>query len=75
VEQARLRLKLAQYLAAGVVVWVVDPSARTVEVYAPGAVPQLLTPADTLTGEPVLPGLRLPVQDIFPAQGPGATPA
>jgi hypothetical protein len=40
-----------------------------VEVYAPGAVPQLLTPADTLTGEPGLPGLRLPVQDIFPAQG------
>jgi Uma2 family endonuclease len=61
-----MRLKLANYLAAGVVVWVVNPEARTVEVYTPGKRAYRLGVDDTLDGGDVLPGLALPVKDFFP---------
>ncbi len=61
-----LRLKLANYLAAGTVVWVVNPDNNTVEVYTPGQRAYRLGPADTLTGSDLLPGFALPVKDVFP---------
>ncbi len=61
-----MRLKLANYLAAGVVVWVVSPEAKTVEVYMPGKRAYRLGADGTLDGGEVLPGLALPVKDIFP---------
>lgn len=74
-EQAVLRRKLAGYLAAGVLVWIVNPFARTVEVYTPGStsVP-VLDEAETLNGGTVLPGLRIPVSDIFPRPRPAPAP-
>jgi Uma2 family endonuclease len=62
--------KRRQWLAAGVkVVWVVDPGDQTVYAYhADGSVRVFLS-ADTLTGEPVLPGFAVPVADLFKLPG------
>jgi len=61
-----MRLKLANYLAAGTVVWVVNPETRTVEVYTPDKRAYRLGADGTLDGGEVLPGLALPVKDLFP---------
>ncbi len=64
-EQQQLRRKVSVYLAAGVVVWVVDAETRTIEVYTPGEPLQLLGIQDTLTVEKLLPGFQLPLADLF----------
>jgi Uma2 family endonuclease len=62
-EMARKR---DEYFRAGVqVVWEIDPVARTVRVYAAPDCYHDLTAADTLTGDPVLPGFALPLQQLF----------
>jgi Uma2 family endonuclease len=63
--QAQLRIKIANYLAAGTVVWLVLPETKMVEVYAPGQPVRLLRVDDTLDGGAVLPGFTLPLKDIF----------
>ena len=61
-----LREKLADYFEAGVrVVWVVDPQARSVTVHEAGGRARTLHEADTLTGDDVLPGFRLPLAAFF----------
>lgn len=58
--------KLHFYLRHGVrLVWVIDPRAETVTVYTPSDDGVLLRAGDTLDGGDVLPGLRVPVADIF----------
>jgi Uma2 family endonuclease len=59
-----LRVKLVNYLAAGTIVWVVDPGKR-VEVHRPGLPVQVLRAADTLDGGDLLPGFKLSVKDIL----------
>jgi Uma2 family endonuclease len=62
-EMARKR---QEYFAAGVrLVWLVDPVARTVEVYTAPEQSTLLHAADTLDGGAVLPGFALPLQELF----------
>ena len=61
-----VRRKVANYLAAGVTVWLVLPEERAVEVYAPGQPVQTLGEKDTLQGGELLPEFSLPVKDIFP---------
>ncbi len=61
-----LRVKVVNYLAAGTMVWVVRPEAKSVEVYAPGQPVRRVSADGTLDGGEVLPGLALPVKDIFP---------
>jgi Uma2 family endonuclease len=53
------------FLAKARLVWIVDRRSRTVQAWT--AVDQfvILTEGQELTGEPVLPGLRLPVARIF----------
>lgn len=65
-DDEKMRVKITHYLLVGVVVWVVNPEARTVEVYTPGEPVRILGPEDTLEGGPVLPGFSLAVKDIFP---------
>ena len=58
--------KVDEYLAAGVpLVWVVDPHDRTVLVYRPGAEPELFNVRHELSGEPHLPGFKVPVAHLF----------
>jgi Uma2 family endonuclease len=67
-EQTDLRRKLVYYLRAGVVVWVVDYVARQVEIHVPGEEVKLVGEVEVLPGGEALPGLELPVKDIFPTE-------
>lgn len=58
--------KVHQYLAAGITLaWVVDPETRTIEVRRADGSATVLTEADELSGESVLPGFRCPVKELF----------
>jgi Uma2 family endonuclease len=58
--------KLDSYLQAGVpLVWVIDPHYRTVTIYRPGQEPELVNARQELTGDPHLPGFRVPVAHLF----------
>jgi len=58
--------KVTDYLAAGVrLVWLVYPRSQTAQVYRSFTQSRLLTPADSLEGEDVLPGFSLPLKDLF----------
>jgi len=61
-----LRVKVGNYLAAGTTVWVVRPEAKAVEVYAPGQPVRRVSADGVLDGGEALPGLSLPVKDLFP---------
>jgi Uma2 family endonuclease len=68
--------KVKEYLEAGVlVVWVVFPKTRTVQIHRADGPIVKLTETDELSGEEVLPGFRCRVGEIFPPQpGSLATP-
>lgn len=58
--------KVKAFLKAGVaLVWVVDPYFQTISVYRPDAPPKMFNTDDELTGEPHLPGFRVPVTQLF----------
>jgi Uma2 family endonuclease len=58
--------KIDDWLNAGVqMLWVVDPFRRTVTIYRPGYDPVLLGERATLEGDPVVPGFRCSVAEIF----------
>jgi Uma2 family endonuclease len=60
--------KLREYFAIGVrLVWIVDPSARSVHVYRALTDVREVTQDEELSGEEVLPGLVLPVAALFEA--------
>jgi Uma2 family endonuclease len=65
-QHERIVEKVRDYLDAGVpLVWVVDPDFETVRVHQPGQPVRLFSGPDELTGDPHLPGLRIPVAEIF----------
>lgn len=58
--------KVAEYLEAGArLVWVLDAPQRTLTVHRPGQAPQVLSEADTVTGETVVPGFAVAVRDLL----------
>jgi Uma2 family endonuclease len=59
-----LSVKISNYLAAGITVWVAYPEDRQVVVHIPGKGAKILTANDALTFDG-LPGFALPVKDIF----------
>ncbi|RPI96275.1 MAG: Uma2 family endonuclease [Chloroflexi bacterium] len=59
-----IRLKIAHYLAAGTVVWLVNTEEKHIEVYTPGQPPKMAY--ETLDGGAVLPVFSMAVKDIFP---------
>jgi Uma2 family endonuclease len=64
--QEKIDEKVDVYLSAGVaLVWVIDPHDRTVLIYRPGAEPELVNVRQELSGEPHLPGFRVPVAQLF----------
>lgn len=58
--------KITVYQSAGVpLVWVVHPYDLTVTAYRPEAKPELFNVLQELSGEPHLPGFRVPVARLF----------
>ncbi len=58
--------KVAEWLMAGTrLVWVVYPDTKTITVYRSLKDIEVLTTADTLQGEEVIPGFTCPVAEIF----------
>lgn len=64
--QRAVNLKVARWLQAGTRIgWFLAPATRTLTVHRPGAMPRILGPGDTLTGEDVLPGFGFPLRRLF----------
>lgn len=59
------RKRIAYFQVGVQLVWEVDPATREIHVYTAPDTVTTLTEADTLTGDPALPGFRLPVRDLF----------
>jgi Uma2 family endonuclease len=58
--------RIDDYLPAGVaLVWVIVAHDRTVLLDRPGAEPELVNVRQELSGEPELPGFRVPVAQLF----------
>ncbi len=61
-----MEIKLREYFMAGVrLVWYVDPKTQSVDVYSSPTGPTRFSSSDTLSGGDVLPGLEIPVSQIF----------
>jgi Uma2 family endonuclease len=60
------RSKVLEYFRVGVrLVWVIYPKLRVVDVYETPTSVRVVGPDDALTGDPILPGFRLPLADLF----------
>jgi Uma2 family endonuclease len=60
--------KVNDYLAAGVqLVWILDPTAKKVQVYRPDGRGVILSIHDELDGEDVVPGFRCKLAQLFDA--------
>ena len=61
-----LQAKMQEYLDNGVKLgWLIEPSAKTVEIYRAGQQVEILNNPQTLLGEDVLPGFVLDLSEIF----------
>lgn len=60
------RRKMQAYMRHGVKMGVLVLPGEAIEVYRPGKAVQVLTVDDTLDGEDVLPGFRVPLNRILP---------
>lgn len=61
-----LQAKMQEYLDNGVRLgWLIEPSAKTVEIYKIGQQVEILNNPPTLSGEDVLPGFVLDLSEIF----------
>jgi Uma2 family endonuclease len=61
-----IHAKVFDYLRAGTrLVWVVYPQSRTVAVYGPDTPTRFLDVDEMVEGGDILPGLSLPVREIF----------
>lgn len=68
------RRKVGEYFRAGVeLVWLVLPDVAEVQVYTSPTSVRILTRADELSGDPVIPGFRLPLAELFPPPDPEPT--
>ncbi|MEM8780788.1 MAG: Uma2 family endonuclease, partial [Cyanobacteria bacterium P01_G01_bin.49] len=58
--------KMREYLDNGVKLgWLIEPSAKTVEIYKVGQPIEILSNPQTLSGEDILPGFILDLSQIF----------
>jgi Uma2 family endonuclease len=58
-------VKLGNYLAAGTVVWLVDPDEKQIDVCVPNEAVKNYKLEDTLDGGKVLEGFQLPLKKVF----------
>lgn len=61
----RIVEKVQLYLEVGTVVWIADPDFRTITVHRPGLEPEMFNVRQEISGEPYLPGFRVPVAQFF----------
>jgi Uma2 family endonuclease len=64
--EEEMSIKIANYLAAGTLVWRFEPLKKRVTVFAPGEAARVLDMQDVLDGGTVLPGFQVNVKDVFP---------
>jgi Uma2 family endonuclease len=63
---SEIQEKVSDYFGSGTrIVWVVDPATRTVTVYRPDQAAARLEEKDELSGEDVLPDLRIRLAELF----------
>jgi len=63
---SRLQEKVQEYIDNGARLgWLLDPLERKVHVYRPGEPVVCLDDPETISGDPVLPGFTLHVQQLF----------
>jgi Uma2 family endonuclease len=61
-----MHARVADYLAAGTrLVWVVDPEAKSVSIYASLLTPHVLAEDEILDGGEVVPGFSVRVGELF----------
>ncbi len=61
-----LQAKMQEYLDNGVKLgWLIEPAAKTVEIYRIGKQIEILNNPQTLSGEDVLPGFILDLSEVF----------
>lgn len=62
----KLQSKMNEYIENGAQLgWLIDPTTRKVYVYHPNGAVEVLDNPQTVTGDPVLPGFKLDLTDIF----------
>ncbi len=62
-----MEIKLDEYLGAGApMVWIVNPSSRTIRIYRADGTTRLLRASDVIENETALPGFAMKVGDVFP---------
>lgn len=64
-EMSELLIKVPNYIAQGIVVWVIDLIAQQVMVYEPQKAVHILSAQMTLTGGALLPDFAVLVSDLF----------
>lgn len=64
----KVQIKIANYLAANTLLWVVYPETKEVEVYRPGQAVKILDEHGTLDAGTLLPDFTLAVKDIVPIE-------
>ena len=63
---AMLQAKMVEYIENGVRLgWLLDPFVRQVHVYRLGQAVEILDDPETISGDPVLPGFTLNLQEIW----------
>ncbi len=61
-----LQAKMQEYIDNGVRLgWLIEPSAKTVEIYRPQTLVEKLNNPQAVSGENILPGFSLDLTDIF----------
>jgi Uma2 family endonuclease len=64
--KAEIERKIREYFLSGTrLVWLVDPRKRTIRVYTAPDQSRLVKEGQTLDGGDVLPGLSLPLREVF----------
>jgi Uma2 family endonuclease len=65
-ERAKLARKVANYLAAGCELWLIDPEAEKLERYLPNQSVMTYRNGETVEGVGVLAGFHLEISSIWP---------
>ena len=66
-EDVELEETLDEYLAAGApMVWIVNPDRGTIRVIRNDGTTRMFRAQDVIENEPLLPGFRMVVSDVFP---------